>query len=922
MEFCISNASVQQLEAAMAATDEQQRLPLLTALAWHYRQRHSVRAGELVAQATALLAEMPAQAPERLRAETRLALVRGEQAWLGGQIDAAEASMRQALEQSQQDDDALACADAYWILAALATDRGMPAQRDAHLEQVRAHAARAGDPIRLQLARIAAMRTRVFTQVKTIEAEFHATVDIAAANTNPVLATWANDLLGVAASNLSNFTLGIERQLRAYEAALDSGQMHRALFAMMNLGVSFNNLGDHRSALEWLEKGIHLARQAGWPACAGMALMQSAEPLRLLGRRDAARAMLNEALELLAPYDKTHNYGTALLYLSELQVDTGDHAAALQTIRKIEARHTAQSWAGQVQMAQRSKALALCHLGRVDEALEVAGTALSFARAHDDAYNVMAALQVLADIHAMHRLPVPPEATAASGTLHYLEQVLAVGKTITGNTSPSDLLEKLGRAYADAGDTARAYDYLLQACEVRQQAHSQEAANRATAMQVWHETERTRLESEYHRHLAEAQASRAEVLQSTTNMLVALGAIGQEITAQLSAAAILEAIQRHVHSLLDAIYLSIYMMDDAGEGLQPVLAMENGQQVTARYVSLAHPHSGAARCVRENRAIIVNVDPTQPDLNHLPGTLPTRSLMFTPLSVSDRILGVMSIQSLARHAYSEREQSIFQTLSAYGAIALDNARAYQELTRTQEALLQKNAELEQTYAKIAEQNITDPLTGLRNRRFLTSQMEQDAALTLRRYDEYLAHDGPPPLEHDLAFFMIDLDHFKEVNDTHGHAAGDAILMQLRTRLEAVFRESDYVVRWGGEEFLAVARGTNRDDVLALAERVRAMVSSAPFEIAPGEFLQRTCSIGFACFPFVAAAPRWLNWVQVCELADRALYMAKRGGRDRSCGLAPGPTPPLSVPFPGLVNALPRHLENGQLQLIAARATVG
>src|SRR6185503_7275343 len=94
--------------------------------------------------------------------------------------------------------------------------------------------------------------------------------------------------------------------------------------------------------------------------------------------------------------------------------------------------------------------------------------------------------------------------------------------------------------------------------------------------------------------------------------------------------------------------------------------------------------------------------------------------------------------------------------------------------------------------------ITDPLTGLRNRRFLLQRIDEDVALALRQGT-------------DLVFFLVDVDHFKKVNDELGHAAGDLVLRQMRGRLEQVFRASDYVLRWGGEEFLAVARGSARAD---------------------------------------------------------------------------------------------------------------
>jgi diguanylate cyclase (GGDEF)-like protein len=111
-----------------------------------------------------------------------------------------------------------------------------------------------------------------------------------------------------------------------------------------------------------------------------------------------------------------------------------------------------------------------------------------------------------------------------------------------------------------------------------------------------------------------------------------------------------------------------------------------------------------------------------------------------------------------------------------------------------------------------------------------------------------------------------------------------VLVQMAQRLRNLFRESDYLIRWGGEEFLVVARATNRSEAEAVAERIRAAVANEAFELADGTTLSKSCSIGFASYPFFPDQPRILSWSQVLELADQSLYMAKNGGRNQWIGL--------------------------------------
>lgn len=205
-------------------------------------------------------------------------------------------------------------------------------------------------------------------------------------------------------------------------------------------------------------------------------------------------------------------------------------------------------------------------------------------------------------------------------------------------------------------------------------------------------------------------------------------------------------------------------------------------------------------------------------------------------------------------------------------LALRVAERTAELEEVSAALVAKSQALELA-------SLTDPLTGLHNRRFLTEQIHADVAQSVRHHEESQRLGTPLSDDADLIFFLIDIDHFKQVNDRHGHAAGDAVLIQMRHRLQAIFRESDYLIRWGGEEFLVVARGTRRERAAELAERARSAVADEPFVLPDGGALAKTCSIGYACFPPARQLPQALDWQAVGEIADAALYLVKNSGRN-------------------------------------------
>jgi diguanylate cyclase (GGDEF)-like protein len=221
------------------------------------------------------------------------------------------------------------------------------------------------------------------------------------------------------------------------------------------------------------------------------------------------------------------------------------------------------------------------------------------------------------------------------------------------------------------------------------------------------------------------------------------------------------------------------------------------------------------------------------------------------------------------------------------ALGLMQLRTRALLSRQQQLELrvqQRTEELLQAQAALEAAAVTDPLTGLRNRRFVVERLDGDQHLLLRRIEEARRRGQAAPQDADLCFFLLDLDHFKQVNDQFGHAAGDSVLQQMRARLEQVFREADYLVRWGGEEFLVVARGGSRQGAAELAERARRVVGEQAFELPGGRLIERSCSIGFACWPLDPARPRAVGWATVLNLADAALYRAKRQGRNRWVGV--------------------------------------
>ena len=205
-------------------------------------------------------------------------------------------------------------------------------------------------------------------------------------------------------------------------------------------------------------------------------------------------------------------------------------------------------------------------------------------------------------------------------------------------------------------------------------------------------------------------------------------------------------------------------------------------------------------------------------------------------------------------------------------------------------------ELARVNEELREASVTDVLTGVRNRRFLTATIEKDTQQALRFYST----DDNSNRNRDLVFYLIDLDHFKLVNDRFGHQQGDALLVQVAARISSAIRHSDVLIRWGGEEFLVVSRFSDRDNAEILAKRILLAIGSEAFKLSSGS-IGRTCSIGWAIFPWSREDPEAVPYQDVLRLADQALYKAKNAGRNTAIGILPGAAGPHSSDIDSLAD---------------------
>jgi diguanylate cyclase (GGDEF)-like protein len=260
-----------------------------------------------------------------------------------------------------------------------------------------------------------------------------------------------------------------------------------------------------------------------------------------------------------------------------------------------------------------------------------------------------------------------------------------------------------------------------------------------------------------------------------------------------------------------------------------------------------------------------------------------KSVLCMPVLQQNALKGMVYLEnSLSDHVFTTERLSILTILAAQAAISIENARLYEDM---ESKVRERTKLLHQANERLKQLTLIDPLTRLNNRRYFHDHIAGVAASHMRKLVRASGAPEGGPKDDVMGVFLIDIDRFKEVNDTWGHAAGDTVLMAISQVLKSLVRTDDFIVRWGGEEFLVILNDTSPSFLDRFARKILRAVHETPIALSDGRAIYRTCSIGYAQIPFNIGAPDFLSLEQTIRLSDVAMYVAKSSGRDRAVHIA-------------------------------------
>src|SRR6266481_4804651 len=318
--------------------------------------------------------------------------------------------------------------------------------------------------------------------------------------------------------------------------------------------------------------------------------------------------------------------------------------------------------------------------------------------------------------------------------------------------------------------------------------------------------------------------------------------VAKTLTSSLNLDSILQTIMDKMAEFFRPDTWSLLMVDEQKDELYFAIAVGDAAD-TLKTVRLKVGEGIAGWVARHGESLIV------PDVYNDPRFAKridemtkwkTRSIICVPLKSKHRVLGVIQLINCAMESFGEQEMFFLHALCDYAAIAIDNARAVE---------------------KIQELTITDDCTGLYNARHLYKTLEAEVYRSQR-------------FSYEFSVVFLDLDHFKQVNDGHGHLVGSRLLHEIGYRIKACLRLIDYAFRYGGDEFVVLLPQTNKEQGLVVAKRLREMIRGTSFEMEGNVSLTIRTSMGLATFPEDAKSAH-----EIIRQADEMMYMVKNNNRD-------------------------------------------
>ena len=669
--------------------------------------------------------------------------------------------------------------------------------------------------------------------------------------------------LAIVYRSLNDVTRSLETQLKALRLREEIGDKQGIAQSLNSLGIIYRNQGEIAKAVAAYQRGLSLNEELGDKVGSANTLNNLGLLYNNVGENAQAVGYYLRSLRVREELGDQPGMAATLNNIVAIYGELNDHQKALEYARQALRLSEAIGDKRAIASASINLGLVYANLSEQAKGLEFHHRALRIWEELKDKQNIAVCWNNIG--FAYQQLNRDEQALEAQLKAVRLWEELGNQRGLAAS------LDNLGVIYRHLGQHAKSLDYLQQALKMAE-ASGAKAIMRSTYVDL---TETYAAMKDFEKALA---AHRQAI----------------EINEKLAG----EDVNRRVAEIEKRSDLEKKEKDLELKGKEIELLRRNDQIQELR---LAHQRDSIQDLERERALQRLSINAKEKEVDRLARNRQIQDLELgqsrNAAEKQSRQIELLQknavLQSVIRKSLLGAFASalLLATALAYGyRLNKKSARRLEEknteILRQKEILEQQAQEIERANHELKEATLTDPLTGMRNRRFYQLVIVNEMA----RMRRALRHLTPEEIEHrpnqDVLFYLLDIDHFKNINDQYGHEAGDQALIEVARRLDQVVRESDFVMRWGGEEFLVVARENNRAGGGTFAERILNLVGAEPITLADGRQIQITLSAGWAPYPFAPQETIQTTQEDVIRLADRALYLAKEAGRNRAIGLLP------------------------------------
>lgn len=575
------------------------------------------------------------------------------------------------------------------------------------------------------------------------------------------------------------------------------------VMTLNNIAENYKALKEYRKALSCCKEAHNIDKQFEYRLTKGMTLLSLGEIYYVLGEYDNANNLSYKALEYLEKYNCF--IGKADTY----------KLMALTSWKKGDYKKADEYFLIAMDLNEKESVPAY----KID-------ALISFYEYLKDRKKSVEALKVLknaCDLSLKHKIP---------------EKV-------------SEISILLSIFYGDLGDYKESYKYTKLHCEYEKNHTKTYYKNIINSLNIKKKMQDIEKEND-------KIAEKNKDLKTLVEKISIISELGQKITSTLNKDSIMYILYLSIRNFMNLSYFAIGLYDEDNSMLNYLGVIDNGKKKKKESLQIKDGSSFVGKCIKNREIIIINnaskefenyIEEEYNSEFKLDNNIKLNSLIFCPLIVSTKVIGVITIQSEEKDAFTPYRVEMIKSLSSYAAIAINNAI--------------KSAELENLNQVLLSLSEKDKLTDIANR---------------RKFDDYMNSiwDISIKQQESIALILIDIDYFKEYNDNYGHLEGDKCIAAVANALANMNDREYFVARYGGDEFVIVLRNCTIEEAISFGESIKNKVSEQNIVHEFSKISDRvTLSIGVtSIIPNKSIA---IN--EVIRKADDALYITKKRGRN-------------------------------------------